>query len=228
MVLGDCRRQQINDAGGAMMTPSGHPQLHLSGPLCDSLADRQHDIGRAARSRPVRSPASLPHDLRVRDVRAGPEGIRVIEQLLDAAATLGHEFERGVHRVFLGGGTQLLRGQRMGVVVQVDHGLHISGHTATDIRAATPLVKPGLALFEYLAALSVRTYAEAAGALVAHLRTRNNDHDADLSCSARMVRWMDAAVIPLALLGPCNRAAGDRPRWGRLAGWANAGGLSRR
>jgi uncharacterized protein len=36
------------------------------------------------------------------------------------------------------------------------------------------------ALFEHLAALSVHTYAEAAEARVAHLRTRNNDHEVDL------------------------------------------------
>lgn len=36
------------------------------------------------------------------------------------------------------------------------------------------------ALFEHLVALSIHTYAEASGARVSHLRTRNNDHEVDL------------------------------------------------
>ncbi|MBK8459496.1 MAG: DUF4143 domain-containing protein, partial [Micropruina sp.] len=40
------------------------------------------------------------------------------------------------------------------------------------------------ALFESLAAQSVRVYAEAAGARVGHLRTKNTDHEIDLIVEA--------------------------------------------
>jgi predicted AAA+ superfamily ATPase len=48
------------------------------------------------------------------------------------------------------------------------------------------------ALFEHLAALSIHTYAEAADARVAHLRTRNNDHEVDL-----LVQHADGRVLGL-------------------------------
>ncbi|MDR0416719.1 MAG: DUF4143 domain-containing protein [Propionibacteriaceae bacterium] len=52
-----------------------------------------------------------------------------------------------------------------------------------DGTATGPVPRPGTlrgALFESLAALTVRVFAEPAGAQVSHLRTRNGDHEIDL------------------------------------------------
>lgn len=48
------------------------------------------------------------------------------------------------------------------------------------------------ALFEHLAALSVRVYAEAAESRVSHLRTKNGDHEVDL-----IVERRDGRVVAL-------------------------------
>lgn len=48
------------------------------------------------------------------------------------------------------------------------------------------------ALFEHLVALSVQVYAQAAGATVLHLRTRNGDHEVDL-----VVRRPDGGVVAI-------------------------------
>lgn len=50
------------------------------------------------------------------------------------------------------------------------------------------------ALFEHLAALSIHTYADAAGARVGHLRTRNNDHEVDL-----VVQRADGQVVGMEI-----------------------------
>ena len=67
------------------------------------------------------------------------------DELLDAAAAAGDEVERGVDGVLLGGRPKLLGRERQVLVVQVDHGLHVADHTASDIRIAIPeaLVEPG-------------------------------------------------------------------------------------
>src|SRR5216683_654895 len=94
---------------------------------------RRYRSGRAGRRRPAISPASLPHDLRVRDVRAHAEGIWVIEQLLDALAPAGHELQRRVHGVLLRRGSQLPGRQFQRLVVQVDHRLHVYDYTVAYI-----------------------------------------------------------------------------------------------
>src|SRR6266498_916460 len=93
--------------------------------------------GRAVPGLPVWSPAGPLHDLRVDDVSADAERVRVVEELLDAAAPVGHEVERGVDGVFLGGRAEFLCGKRESLVVQVDHRLHVSDDTAADMRPTT-------------------------------------------------------------------------------------------
>jgi len=60
------------------------------------------------------------------------------------------------------------------------------------------------ALFESLAALSVRTYAERADANVSHMRTSGGHREIDfITTGQHAYRRRDGvAVVPLALLGP--------------------------
>jgi hypothetical protein len=69
-------------------------------------------------------------------------------------------------------------------------------------------------LFESLATLSIRVYAQPLGSQVSHLRTHSGDHEVDLIVEApdgRVIvttgtyayrRPDGVAVVPLALLGP--------------------------
>jgi hypothetical protein len=44
MMLGDGGREQVDDPGCAVMSARGQLNLHLACPLCDCLANGQHNI----------------------------------------------------------------------------------------------------------------------------------------------------------------------------------------